>query len=66
MTKPIQKENLLKVIREFYEKILLVEDNNINADMLKRRFENKGFKVWIDSEAEQAIKLLVNFFLILF
>jgi CheY-like chemotaxis protein len=43
------------------KKILLVEDNNINADMLKRRFENKGFKVWIDSEAEEAIKTVSKF-----
>src|SRR5437016_2537969 len=39
------------------EKILLVEDNEFNRDMLSRRLERKGYKVICALDGEQAIAL---------
>lgn len=36
-------------------KILLVEDNEMNRDMLSRRLERKGFEVVIATDGEQAV-----------
>lgn len=38
-------------------KILLVEDNAMNRDMLSRRLERKGFLVVIAEDGERAIKM---------
>ena len=37
-------------------KILLVEDNEMNRDMLSRRLIRKGFKVEIAVDGEEGIK----------
>ena len=37
------------------QKILLVEDNEINRDMLSRRLERKGFQVLIAVDGEQGV-----------
>jgi len=36
-------------------KILLVEDNEMNRDMLKRRLERRGFEVLLAADGRQAI-----------
>jgi two-component system cell cycle response regulator DivK len=41
-------------------KILLVEDNEMNRDMLSRRLIRKGFEVMIAVDGEQAAELLTN------
>jgi CheY-like chemotaxis protein len=38
-------------------KILLVEDNEMNRDMLSRRLERKGYQVAIAVDGEQGLKL---------
>lgn len=38
-------------------KILLVEDNEMNLDMLTRRLERKGFQVLIATDGEQGVAL---------
>jgi two-component system cell cycle response regulator DivK len=38
-------------------KILLVEDNEMNRDMLSRRLLKKGFKLVVAEDGEQAIKV---------
>ena len=38
-------------------KILLVEDNEMNRDMLSRRLKRKGFDVVIATDGEQGVKL---------
>lgn len=38
-------------------KILLVEDNEMNLDMLSRRLERKGFEVLIAMDGEQGVTL---------
>jgi len=38
-------------------KILLVEDNEMNRDMLSRRLERKGYQVILAVDGEQAIAL---------
>lgn len=38
-------------------KILLVEDNEMNRDMLSRRLQRKGYDVVIAEDGEQALKL---------
>jgi len=38
-------------------KILLVEDNEMNRDMLSRRLERKGYSVVCALDGEQAIKM---------
>ena len=38
-------------------KILLVEDNEMNCDMLSRRLERKGFTVVIAMDGEEGIRL---------
>jgi len=39
------------------KKILLVEDNELNRDMLSRRLERKGFQVVIAENGEQGVAL---------
>jgi CheY-like chemotaxis protein len=41
-------------------KILLVEDNELNRDMLSRRLERKGFEVVVAVDGEQAADYLVD------
>lgn len=41
-------------------KILLVEDNELNRDMLTRRLERKGFEVLLALNGEQAITMAVE------
>ena len=38
-------------------KILLVEDNEMNLDMLSRRLERKGFQVVIATNGQQGVEL---------
>lgn len=38
-------------------KILLVEDNEMNRDMLSRRLQRKGFEVLIATDGEQGVAL---------
>ena len=38
-------------------KILLVEDNEMNRDMLSRRLERKGYQVIIAVDGEQGVKM---------
>ena len=39
------------------QRILLVEDNEINRDMLSRRLERKGFQVLIAVDGEQGVAM---------
>ena len=39
-------------------KILLVEDNDMNRDMLSRRLERKGHQITIATDGQQAIDLV--------
>lgn len=41
-------------------KLLLVEDNEMNRDMLSRRLERKGFEVMIAVDGEQAIAMAAS------
>lgn len=41
-------------------KILLVEDNEMNRDMLSRRLERKGYQVVIAADGSQALTLTVT------
>ena len=41
-------------------KILLVEDNEMNRDMLSRRLERKGYQVVIAVDGQQAMKLAAS------
>lgn len=41
-------------------KILLVEDNEMNRDMLSRRLERKGYAVAIAVDGQQAVELAVS------
>jgi CheY-like chemotaxis protein len=38
-------------------KLLLVEDNEMNRDMLSRRLERKGFNVVCATDGDQAVKM---------
>ena len=38
-------------------KILLVEDNEMNRDMLSRRLERRGYEVYIAIDGQEGIKL---------
>ena len=38
-------------------KILLVEDNELNRDMLSRRLERRGYQVVIAADGEQGVQL---------
>ena len=38
-------------------KILLVEDNEMNRDMLSRRLERRGYQVLIAADAEQGVAM---------
>jgi CheY-like chemotaxis protein len=38
-------------------KILLVEDNEMNQDMLKRRLERKGYEVVIAADGKEAVRM---------
>ncbi len=41
-------------------KILLVEDNEMNRDMLSRRLERKGYQVVMATDGEQAVAMSVS------
>lgn len=41
-------------------KILLVEDNEMNSDMLSRRLQRKGFEVEIAEDGQQGIDIAVS------
>lgn len=41
-------------------KILLVEDNEMNRDMLSRRLERKGFEILIAINGEDALVKVIN------
>ena len=41
-------------------KILLVEDNELNRDMLSRRLERKGFKVVMAADGQQGVDLAMS------
>ncbi len=41
-------------------KILLVEDNEMNRDMLSRRLERKGYQVVIAADGSQALTLTIT------
>ena len=38
-------------------KILLVEDNEMNRDMLSRRLQRKGYEVVMATDGEQAVAM---------
>jgi CheY-like chemotaxis protein len=38
-------------------KILLVEDNEMNRDMLSRRLERKGYQILVAVDGEQGVKM---------
>ncbi|MEY2408574.1 MAG: two-component system, cell cycle response regulator DivK [Verrucomicrobiota bacterium] len=40
-------------------KILLVEDNEMNRDMLSRRLERKGYVIAIATDGQQAVEMAV-------
>jgi CheY-like chemotaxis protein len=42
-------------------KILLVEDNELNQDMLRRRLERKGHEVAIAPDGEQGVAMATSF-----
>ncbi len=39
------------------DKILLVEDNELNRDMLSRRLERKGYEVVVAADGQQGLEL---------
>ena len=39
------------------DKILLVEDNELNRDMLSRRLERKGYEVVVAADGQQSLEL---------
>ena len=41
-------------------KILLVEDNEMNRDMLSRRLERKGFQVVMAADGQQGVDMAVS------
>ncbi len=41
-------------------KILLVEDNEMNRDMLTRRLERKGFSIETASDGEEALQMIAK------
>jgi two-component system, cell cycle response regulator DivK len=41
-------------------KLLLVEDNEMNRDMLSRRLQRKGFQVVMAMDGEDGVKKLVR------
>ena len=41
-------------------KILLVEDNEMNRDMLSRRLQRKGYEVVMATDGEQAVAMSVS------
>ncbi len=41
-------------------KILLVEDNEMNRDMLSRRLQRKGYEVVIATDGEQAVAMAIS------
>src|SRR5215831_15862241 len=41
-------------------KILLVEDNEMNRDMLSRRLERKGYEVAIAVDGQQAVEMAMG------
>jgi two-component system cell cycle response regulator DivK len=45
------------VKEQFMAKLLLVEDNEMNRDMLSRRLERKGYSVVCAMDGEQAVRM---------
>ncbi|WP_322742773.1 response regulator [Synechocystis salina] len=45
---------------ESMTKILLVEDNEMNRDMLSRRLERKGYEVVMAVDGEQAVTMAIS------
>jgi two-component system, cell cycle response regulator DivK len=45
---------------QFMTKILLVEDNEMNRDMLSRRLERKGFSIVTALDGEQGLALAAS------
>ncbi len=41
-------------------RILLVEDNELNRDMLKRRLERRGFEVMVAVDGEEGVRLATS------
>jgi len=41
-------------------RILLVEDNEMNRDMLSRRLARKGFEVMLATDGEEAVRMTVT------
>ena len=41
-------------------KILLVEDNEMNRDMLSRRLERKGYQVLIATDGQQGVEIALS------
>jgi two-component system, cell cycle response regulator DivK len=39
------------------KRLLLVEDNELNRDMLSRRLTKRGFQVWLAADGRQAVEL---------
>jgi CheY-like chemotaxis protein len=48
---------LCQIREETMPKILLVEDNEMNRDMLSRRLQRKGYEVLIATDGEQGVAL---------
>jgi CheY-like chemotaxis protein len=44
-------------LKEAMAKILLIEDNEMNRDMLSRRLKRKGFEVVIAADGDQGVQL---------
>ena len=42
------------------KKILIVEDNEMNRDMLSRRLERKGFNIVMAEDAQKGVQILKN------
>src|SRR5205085_4331362 len=54
---PPTRLNVQQSARPTMHKILLVEDNEMNRDMLSRRLERKGYKVVLALDGQQALAL---------
>jgi len=50
----------LTLERELVVKILLVEDNEMNRDMLSRRLKRNGFEVVIATDGQQGVEMAVS------
>ena len=47
----------MKLAKEVMPKILLVEDNEMNRDMLSRRLERKGYTVALAVDGQQGVEM---------